>query len=724
MGKDEKALLEQARKHFKFASEEWQKQYQESQKDMIFCSPDCQWSEELKQLRAGRPCYASDRINAQVKQIVNAQRENRPAVTVHVANDGANEDVAEVLQGIVRHIEVDSDADLAYDQAFEDTVRIGLGFFRIVTEYEKDSFEQSIKIQAITNPFQVYIDPTFKRLDGADIDYAFIIEPLTEEEFKETYPDAEISQASDSYWMGLNQRMPDWFMSGGKSCIVAEYFVREQKDKTLVKLADGRILAKEDLIDEDKAGIVMERDTKTPVIHWYKICGTEILEESVWVGDFIPVIPVFGDVLLVKDKRIWSGLVRKVMEEQMMLNIAKSTAIELIAAAPKTPWVGPLGFVGDRGNDWATVNASNKAYLEYNLLDDMGNPMPPPTRNVQEPPIQGVLELINTIETDIKSTNNMYDPSMGQKISNQSGVAVKALQNQDNITNFHYLDNLSRAIRLLGRMLLDLIPKIIPTTRVMRIVGLDDKHKLVTVNGIGHPSETGCMTKDGVTEVFDITTGKYDVTVSSGPSFQTKRQENLSMMFELAGKDPQLMAVAGDLIVSQLDSPIAIQLTKRLEKTLAPGLLDSQEDEAIPAALQQRLQQDQQMIQQLTQTLQKETELADKVKADQDTKLQIATMDQQTEIMKMKAQLEHDTNTLMFKEELAEMRLKNQTSADLIKDVHRHLLVKDEANQKATLHAHNAVVQGVVDQHVEAAGAALPSLPPIQIPAAALSSKK
>ena len=694
---DNKTVVEEARKRFNLAYEAWEKQYKLSQKDLKFCSTDSQWPEEVKQARAGRPTYASDRINSQVKSIVNAQRENRPAVRVHPANDGADEDTAEVIQGIVRHIENDSDADLAYDQAFEDTVRCGIGFWRIITEYEEEGFDQNIKIDSLINPFQVYLDPGFKKLDGSDINWCFIIDTMSEEEYKDLYPNSELSSYNSSAWMGLNQRIPDWFSNNGKVATVAEYFVKEDQEEVIVKLADGRILPKKQLLPEEKAMIVLERTTTKPVVKWYKINGVEVLEETTWPGNRIPLVPVFGDALLEDGQRIYSGLVRKVMEEQMMLNVAKTTAIELIAATPKAPWVGPLGFVGNRKADWQDVNLKNLAYLEYDILDDMGNPLPAPTRNVQEPPIQGILEIMNSIEMDIKSTNNMFDPSMGQKVNNQSGKAVLALQNAGSVGNYHFSDNLSRAIRLCGRILLDLIPKIYNEKRVIRIIGNDDKHKLMTINGEGNPDETGIEADlEGIAPIYDVTTGKYDITVASGPSYQTKRQENLSMLFDLAGKDPQLMGIAGDLIVSQIDSPMSEQLTRRLEKALPPGLLDDS-NEKLPPSVIQRLQQDQQMIQQLTEALQKETALADKVQQSENTKLQIAQMQINLELMKQKSQMEHETNTLSFAEELKALNAKNKMTHDMVMSIQKHALDKDRMETEAELKNHEHIVKGVVD---------------------------
>jgi len=671
-------------------------------------SPDNQWQWPADVLATrgsvqgqtinARPCLTINKLPQHVRQVTNDQRQNRPSGKVIPADDKADVEVAEIFNGMVRHIEYISDADVAYDTACENQVAYGEGYIRLLTEYESpNSFDQNIKIDSLINPFQVYIDPGFKKLDGSDIAWCFIIDTLSEDEYKALYPNSELSNYNTSAWMGLNQRIPDWFSNNGKVCTVAEYFVKEDQEEVIVKLADGRILPKKDITKEDKASIILERTTKKPVIKWYKINGVEVLEETVWPGNRIPLIPVFGDALLEDGQRIYSGLVRKVMEEQMMLNVAKTTAIELIAATPKAPWVGPLGFVGDRKADWQDVNLKNLAYLEYDVIDDLGNPLPPPTRNVQEPPIQGILEIMNSIEMDIKSTNNMFDPSMGQKVNNQSGKAVLALQNAGSVGNYHFSDNLSRAIRLCGRILLDLIPKIYNEKRVIRIIGADDKHKLTTINGEGSPEEVGIKPDlEGIAPIYDVTSGKYDITVSSGPSYQTKRQENLSMLFDLAGKDPALMGIAGDLIVSQIDSPMSEQLTRRLEKALPPGLLDD-ENENLPVSVVQRLQQDQQIIQQLTEALQKETILADKVQQSENTKLQIAQMNIDLELLKQKATLEHETNNLSFAEELKALNAKNRMTHEMVMAIQKQALDLEKIKTESELKNHEHVIKGVVD---------------------------
>lgn len=683
---EEQDFLRDVQKRFKEYKEAWDTQFTLSQQDMDFCSPENQWPAGVRAQRSGRPTLAADRLNAQVKQITNAQRENRPAVQVHPCNDGASEDVANVMQGIVRHIEYQSGADMAYDEGNEWQVRVGLGFWRLRTAYEKNSFNQRILIDSINNPFQVLIDPHYKMLDGSDLEAAFIVEYLARETFERQFPDAQASQA-DFNWMGLNARLPDWFTQD-KTCAVVEYYVKEYDKKTLVHLSHtGEVKDKKELDAGEVQYIDAQREEEEPVVRWYKLNGVEILEETDWVGESIPIVPVFGDPLLIEGKRIYAGLIRHSKEEQMMLNVVKTSIIEMIAAAPKTPWIMPEGAVGDAKDDWANVNVTGKAYLTYQQFNETGQEFNKPERNVQEAPIQGMLAVMQTLENDIKSTNSMYDPNMGQKMSNdQSGLAIKALQTAGSIANYHFSDNLTRAMRLSGRMLLDLIRKVLKKKQIIRIIGADRKNSLVTINGTGAADEINEADANGVPKIFDLTVGEYDLAVDSGPSYQTQREQERALMFDLAGKDPQLMALAGDILASLLDSPIAKPLSERLEKALPANLQPPKpQGEQDPAQMAQQLTQLQQMCQMLTQRLQQETQLADKVQQDQQTKLKIAQLDAQTELLKHQTSMQHDSNKLVLESRLEDLRMQATHTHEALSVLQKHILGKDMETHKANL---------------------------------------
>jgi hypothetical protein len=671
-------LLDGIKERFRKTVEAWDKNYKQAISDVAFLNSDNQWPAGERSERVGKPTIASDRINAQVKSIVNAQRDNRPAVLVSAVNDEADEEVANVLQGIIRHIEYQSKASLAYDTANEFAVQGGLGFIRINLEYEEDSFNQRIKIDAVSNPFMVYIDPSFKSVDGSDIDYAFILEPMTYEEFKESYPSSALSLIQHNEWYPVASRFPEWFDNDKKTTVVCEYFVKEYEKYTLVKLKDGTVKDKKDCSNTEKAHIVQSREASRPTVKWYKLaCGidspAEILEETDWVGKDIPIIPVFGDVLLDNGSRVFSGLVHNTKESQVMLNTIQTVILEQIARSPKNPWVVPAGAIEEYKEYWANVNTLDLPYLPYNTkIEGMGPGefLPAPTRMTAEPPIQGMLQALQVLENDIKASNAIYDPTLGEKMANdQSGVAIKALQQAGNIAHYNYSDNLSRAIHILGLQLLDLIRKIYTEERVIRIIGLDDKHKLVKINGETDSADSE-YTQEGVEKVYDITTGEYDVSVSSGPSFATRRAENMSFLVELVQYSPNTMQFVMDKIVGLMDFPESQDIKERLEKLLPPALQDEDKQKNNPQVLQQELTKAQALINQLSQTLQQETQLADK----EAMKFKIATLENQTELIKQQRDMQHEGNLTAFKAEIAEIKAASDHSKALLQQVHQHIL--------------------------------------------------
>ena len=705
------AQVQQIRDRFAFAREAWKKQFDYMEDDIRMLSPDCQWPEDVKLARSGRPTYASDRLNAQVRQLVNAQRDGRPAVLVHACNSEADKDVANIYQGIIRHIEYESSGDLAYDEGSEWQIRAGLGFWRITTDYEDPlSMDQRLMLESINNPLNVLIDPTFKQIDGSDIGYAFVCEVLTEDEFKETYPDSEIANSSSSIWRSYARTLPDWFEGKGKSVLVVEYWCKEYKTETLYQLKDrsgvkGSDMPKDkslwaDMLLTDVDGKPISRETQIPTIKCYKLNGIEILEEKEWLGNYIPIIPIFGECLLdtQTNLRLWSGIVRNGKESQMMLNVAKTSMVELIAKMPKAQFMGPRGFMGNRKNDWAQMNVSSPVGIEYEIVDDQGHELTEPKQLLAEPPIQGVMAFIQTVENDLKAESQMYDPSLGNKMSEeQSGIAIKHLQSAAAISNFHFSDNEKRAIRLTARMFVELIPKYYRQEKVMRIIGVDDKPSLVTINGTEESSAKN-ITKDGIAKIYNVTVGKFDVAVSSGPSYETKRQESLATLIDLADKDPVILQFCRDLIVGQIDSSISTELQERLQKSLPPNIQppDQTQGPNDPKALQAQLAQYKDMVQKLTEALQQETVLADKVQQELQLKLKIAEMDRETQLLKQQSSLQHDSNVELLRTETAairastsqqfeEMKHQSNQAHDLLKQLHGHILNMDAAKQTAAI---------------------------------------
>lgn len=598
-----------------------------------------QWPENVRASRAtdSRPCLTFNRMGQFTRQVTNDMRMNRPSLRIDPVGD-ADVDTAKIFEGLVRHIQVASNADVAYDCAGESAVGKGWGYFRIVTDYvDENSFDQEIKVKRIKNAFTVYYDPDCQEPDYSDAKYCFIVSDIEKDVFKKDYPKA---LAGSTEFESTGDTPPTW--QTDDYVRVAEWFQVEEKDAKLYLLSNGQtFMAKNDeeaMLAAQGSGlqITNKRDTKIREVVWRKITWCDVLETNVWPGKYIPVIPVLGNDMDVDGKRILTGMVYDAMDAQRMYNYWSTCETELIALAPKSPWIAAEGQIEGYESIWQNSNTLNYSVLPYKPTALNGQPVPPPQRIQSEPPINAMIQAIAQADNNMKATTGIYDASLGSRSNETSGKAILARQKEGDVSNFHYIDNLSRSIRFLGVQLLDLIPKIYDAPRVVRIIGEDEVAKTVKIN---QPS--GEKDANGVDKIYDLTTGKYDVVVNVGPSFSTKRQESADAMVELTRADPSLMQKAGDLIVKQMDFPMAQELAERLKKTLPPELQEDVSGDDVPAPIKAKLAQYDQMISQLTEALnaaqdqidQKQLELTSKERMNSqnnETKLVIETLKQET----------------------------------------------------------------------------------------------
>lgn len=597
----DKAILLEAQERFRLAEEAEMEIRRLALEDLEF-SAGKQWPDNIQQERErdGRPCLVINRMPQFVQQIANDQRQNRPAIKVQPVDDGADEDTAKAIQGLIRHIEYNSNADVAYDTAFDSAVRGGFGFWRVITDFvSPDSFNQEILIKRVRNQFSVFLDPEAQEPDGSDANWGMIVDHLTREDYKRTYPNSELA-TSDS-WESVGNQAPGWMRDG--SAMVAEYFYRIWKDETIHLLNTGESVRDYEVAERLQAArqanlqvhVVKSRKTKAPSIKWVKLNAVEILEKTDWMGKYVPIIPTYGTDLYINGKRVLEGIVRHAKDPQRMLNYWKSAETEAIALAPRAPWVGAEGqFEGHP--EWDTANKRNHAYLEYKGTTIGGVAAPPPQRQAFEPAVQAITHASMQAADDLKATTGIYDPSLGAGPADTSGVAIQKRNVQAQTSNFHFIDNLSRAIKHTGRILTDLIPHIYDTAQSARIIGEDGTQKIVRLN-------EKFTDENGKEVLYSLDSGTYDVTVDVGPSYASKRQEAAASMQSLAQSYPEIMKLAGDLFVKNMDWPGAQEIADRIKKTLPPGLVDDAKAQQVPQQAQQQMQQMSQMIQSLTQHL-------------------------------------------------------------------------------------------------------------------------
>jgi hypothetical protein len=563
-------------------------------------SPDnrWQWPQEVLATRGAvqgqtinaRPCLTINKLPQHVRQVTNDQRQNRPSGKVIPVDDKADIEVAEVFNGMVRHIEYMSDADVVYDTACDNQVTYGEGYFRILTEYcDETSFEQDLRLQRIRNSFSVYMDPHIQDPCGADAEYCFITEDMPQSEFERNFPNAEPISSIAIRGVG-DEAMSQWIMED--TVRIAEYFYAVYDKATLHLYPNNQTAyaGSPEARQMEMMGVrpLRTREVEIRRIKWMKTNGYEILEENDWPGKHIPVIRVIGNEFEVDGRLYISGLVRNAKDAQRMYNYWVSQEAEMLALAPKAPFIGYAGQFEGYEHQWKTANTQNYPYLEINpdVTDGQGAVLPLPAR--AQPPLAqtGLIQAKMGASDDIKSTTGYYDSSLGETSNERSGRAILARERQGDTGSYHYIDNLARAIRYGTRQLVDLIPKIYDTQRIARIIGIDGETSTARIDPMQPEPVREVRNEMGVIieKIYNPSVGKYDVAVTTGPSYLTKRQEAMDAMGQILQANPNLWAVAGDLFVKNMDWPGAQEIAQRLQKTIEPRLLEDEEDPAIQAA--------------------------------------------------------------------------------------------------------------------------------------------
>ena len=562
--------------------------------DIKFAAGD-QWPVEIQNSRnlEARPCLTINKIDAYVRQVTNQQRMQRPRIKVHPVNNLADFKIAQVIEGITRHIEVNSNADTAYDTAFDYAVRMGWGYWRINTRYvREDSFDQEIYIDTVDNPFTVYFDPNSILPDGSDAERCLITTVLDKKVFKDMYPDAD--DGANFTQRSTGDDSASWITK--EDIRIAEYFYVEREKAKLYLLSDGTSAFADSARFLDKVAaagltVIDTRESFRKAIKWVKMTALEILEEKTWAGRFIPVVPCYGAQVIVDDKRKKYGLVRFAKDPQRMYNFWRTSMTESIALAPKAKWLLAEGQDEGHENEWALANIKSSPVLRYKQTDIEGRQAPVPTRLQPEPPPIGIMGAAEAISNDLQMVLGILDPNQLPS-GNISGKALAGQQNQVDLNNFHFFDNMTRSIRHTGKIILDLIPFIYDTQRVMRIIGSDGQPDMTTIN---EQSEIG--------EVLnDVTVGEYDVVMDTGPGFQTRRQQAVESMMPLLSGNQELFNIAGDLVFRNMDFPGADVIADRLAAMNPMANIDEKSD--IPPQAQMQLAQQQKQMQQMQQQLQ------------------------------------------------------------------------------------------------------------------------
>lgn len=569
---EREALLKEVRDNIDDSWQHDRDNRRESATDLAFLAND-QWPDAVRRERqsAGRPFLTINVLPQFVRQVTNDIRQADLAIKVAPVDDSSDPALAKIYNGLIRQIQYQSSAAAVYAQGAEHQASCGIGHWRLVTDYTDDSaFEQEIRIKAIRNPLSVYWDPGAIEPDRSDAMWCAITELWPKSAFKAKWPDAvadEITIPQDE-----NERRVFWTQAD--TVRVAEYWRKVPYTKTLALLETGESV---DITGkgEGELGmlpIVRVRELEAFRVEQYIVSGSAILEgPNPWAGKYIPIVPVIGGEFPLEGKTYRYGVIRFARDGQQLYNYYRTATAEAIALAPKAPYLITPSMIEGYESFWENANRSQKPYLPYNP-----DPEAPGARPTREHPPEVPAALIQealTAYDDIKKTTGIYDAGLGAKGNEQSGRAILARQKEGDVSNFHFTDNLQRSLEYTGRILIDLIPKVYDNQRVVRLMGDDEgQEEFVPINVV-------TMSEDGLPHMYnDLSAARFDVRVTIGPSFSTKRMETAESLVQFAQAVPQVGQVAPDLIAKALDFEGAEEVAKRLRNTIPPEILADPDD--------------------------------------------------------------------------------------------------------------------------------------------------
>lgn len=578
-------MLERAQDTFSFDTE----QRRRCIEDMKFAFVSGhQWDRHLTAKRKNRPCYESNRIRQLIRRVTGQQLKNKPQIKVRAVEDN-DVDTAEVYNGLIKNIEVQSSAENAYDVAMQWACGGGYGILRVVADYEgPDTFDQCLKIRTVMDPMRVWCDPAAVEFDRSDARWWFVDEFIPLAEFKRRWPKAEVVNFEGP----LDDYEKDWVQRDDVR--IAEYWYKEKESKTIHMLSDGSVVDAEDfalIADEAAAGfpdpqtgqpmaepvtIRQTREVEVDCVYSCLVSGKGKLEEPTkWGGTMIPIVPQWGDLVMIEGKQIYSGMTRFGKDMQMIHNFELSTSVEVIAKLPNSPLMATAQQIQGLESYYERMGYDDPPVLLYNN----DGQSPPPQRQPMANFPAAMVQMSQVATDELKASLGVYDASIGQRSNETSGRAILARQSEGEVANFVYVDNQVKALKRLGEILVDAIPAYYDAERSIRILGEDNAEKYIKINKPVIDQQTG-----RTVVMNDLSRGKYDVTVTVGKNFDTARME-LAEAAQALSQQPGPFGMLGQfMLLKSIDVPGMDEYVKAARKVLVmQGLLEPGEGDQPPA---------------------------------------------------------------------------------------------------------------------------------------------
>ena len=589
---DRSEFIKKAKKRYKLSLDASFNNRQHYKESVRFYNGENYYPDQVMKDREieSEPALVVNKGRAMVRTVTNNFRQNPVSAKVRPVDQGADRDTADILTGIIRHIEDQSDAKTCYENALFYECIGNIGFVRVVSDYTEKGFDQDLYVKQIDNPLSVVYDYRGRSLDGSDWEYCFVNDQIPLEEAKEKWPDQDVSS-----WESSDD---DYSWCSEETVTIAEYFYYDKKPTTLLLLEDGSAMLKDEYKDSGSTSKVVDsRPYEQKIVKWCLLGGNcdKPLEEREWAGQYIPVVPFMGDVTIIDGKLVLQSLLYHAQDSLKLLSWARSMEALCLSMQPLAPFVGTQEQF-ENHPEWDDANK-----IRYSKLTYTPDPQAPAPQRQPFPGIpSGVIQCGVNAQQDLNDILNIHEASLGQQGNETSGRAIIARQRQGDTATYHFPDNASKSVTRAAKILVDAIPKYYDTAKIIRILGDDGSEKMTPIN-------KKFMDKDKhgnpISRIYDLGAGRYDVVCSAGASFQTRTEEAADFYQTMMQADPSLIKTHGDIIVEAMNIPGNAKFIERTKKLIPPELLgdDGEDKPQIPPQVQQQMQQMQQQMQQMDQ---------------------------------------------------------------------------------------------------------------------------
>jgi hypothetical protein len=734
MAQSNKDIVREAKERFE-RCQAWESQWRDRAKfDQKFANGDSQnmwqWDANVRSDRGERPCLTQNHVRQHNLQIVNDARQNKAQIKCTPTTGRSSYDAAQVMSGVIRRIEYQSKAVDAYSTATYHQVETGIGYVRVETDYvSDDSDELDLFIRRIGDPRTVYLDPDCQMYDKSDANFGFVFEDIPRDRYEAEHGKQDVvPTALDHHSDGWNDK---------DHVRVAEYWRRVVTSYKRHRLSDGTVVRDSDIPDELREQvepmIAKTREVQSHKIEWFKIAGDEIIDREKWLGKYIPIVPFIGEETTIDGVMDRKGHTRSQIDAQRIYNYWSSAAVEQVALQTKSPYVARADAIEGREKQWDTANVKNWSVLLYNGIDEQGNPIERPQREPPPQMAQAYIAGMQIARQDLMAVTGQYQAELGMPSNERSGVAIQQRQRQGDTATYHYIDNQAKAIRQVGRILLDLIPKIYDTPRLVKIMGYDNSESTVRVDPTAQDAHQHVDPTNGAplnsaqaqamrsdpdqpnpAIIFNPSVGEYDVEADVGPAYGTQREEAANAFATIMQQNPDAFAIVGDFWAQNSDFPGADELADRLKRGLPPQYQSGVDPQVVQVkqaaqAMQQHAQQllgqaDAEIAALKQQLAAQKLQLTDKSESN-------AIDDYKAETDRLKAVGQIDPHSLQI---IVRQMVEDMLQTDLEPMLHRH------ADIQGTLAARMAPPEPAEGEG-GGNGAVAPPAPPAPAPAPAMA---